>query len=228
MAERLVVALIAPAGEEQAACARELGRRLPVDLDQFASLRELRRGCAGKRYHGMAVTSEAVSSMQEEDKLFLIGLAQSFPLLRVLATARGRGLEGTVAGDAFHGPELVERFGRMCQKAGLRGVRLEARKMCALCASLHFAGGAPPEKAFILNVSHSGFFVATAHDKAGPRMEVVVEALSDRRPIRCEVRWHQPWGADARSIPGFGVFIQSIEGGQRAALESLADSSAQE
>lgn len=228
MAEKLVVALVAPEGEEQDACARELSRLLPIELDRFASLGELRRGCAGKRYHGVAVTPGALSDMEEDDKLFLIGLAQSFPLLRVREAARGRGLAGTVAGDVYQGPELVERFGQMCRKAGPRGVRLEARKLCALCVSLGYGDGGAPERAFIVNVSRNGFFVATPHERVGPRLDVVVEALSDRRPIACEVRWHQPWGADARTIPGFGVLIQSIEGEQRAALEALVDLSAQE
>ncbi len=228
MSEKLVVALVAPESEEQASCARELGLLLPVELDRFGSLAELRGGCAGKRYHGFAVTPGALASMEEDDKLFLIGLAQSFPLLRVHAASRGRGLEGTVAGDAFHGPELVERFGQMCRKAGARGVRLEARKLCALSVSLDFGDGAPPERAFIVNVSRNGFFVATPHERPGQRLKVVVEALEDRRPIACEVRWHQPWGPDARTFPGFGVLFQAIDGAQRAALEALVDASAQE
>jgi hypothetical protein len=219
----LAVALVAPDGDEQRLSARELTRSMSVELDQFASLEEFRRGCAGKRYSGVAVALGTLARMEEPDKLFLIDLAQSFPLLRIHQTAGREGVAGTVAGEALEGAALLERFGQLCRRARPRGVRLEIRQACALCSTAAYLEGPAPERACIINVSRNGFFVATPHERVGPALEVVVEALSDKTPIACEVRWHQPWGADARTIPGFGVFIKAIAEGQRTALAALVE-----
>jgi hypothetical protein len=196
-----------------------------LELDQFATLSEFRRGCAGKRYSGVAVALGTLSHLEEEEKVFLVELAQSFPLLRIGATAGREGVSGTVAGETLQGGPLLERFAALCQRARPRGVRLELRQLCALCASVRFGEDPEPERACIVNLSRGGFFVATGHERLGLGLEVVIEALADRQPVACEIRWHQPWGPDARSLPGFGVLIRSIAEGQHAALAALIEHS---
>jgi Tfp pilus assembly protein PilZ len=63
--------------------------------------------------------------------------------------------------------------------------------------------------------------VVTPRQSAVEQVSLEILDLEDRTPIGCQVRWAMPWGTSRRSLPGWGVAIESIKDSQRTALEKL-------
>ena len=218
----LHLAFVAHPSEDRALFLSRLVRHGNVEPDDFLSFDELRRGSCGRSYSGVVVDLKTLSLLEADERPFFEELAGSLPVLRIRRVGEPDEISGTVEGRPLAGEALLAAFvDGLCRKARPRGIRAEERRNLVLSVLVRETPDGEPFRASIANVSRGGFFVVTPRERGGDRVHLEIQELTDRTPIVCETRWAMPWGASRRSLPGYGVAIDSIRDGQRAELEKL-------
>ena len=220
-----ILLVVAP-GPPREAYLRRLSR-LQAVWDVVDSIDSLETSLQDTPYNGLLLDVPTMIRASTSQKAKVLALLEYYPVLRLSYRAPVDEIHGLADGQTAPRTRTLEEFvGGDCLRFPARAVR--AFKRCHLIFNVLLLD--PPErplvegeKAFTVDVSESGCFVATVRPpECGHPMSAVLCDLADRTPIPLEVRWRILWGETMRT-PGFGArFLSLTEAQKRELVAKLA------
>jgi len=215
-----ILLVVAP-GKSRDAYLRRLGR-LPAVCDVVDSIDSLETSLQDTPYNGLLLDVPTMIRASTSQKAKVRALLEYYPVLRLTYRAAVEEIHGLTDGQTTPLPRSLEEFiGGDCVQFPARAVR--AFKRCHLVFNLLLLDPAErplaeAEKAYTVDVSESGCFVATVHPpECGRSLSAVLCDLADPTPVPLEVRWRILWGETMR-VPGFGAKFLSLTEAQRMEL----------
>jgi hypothetical protein len=215
-----ILVVVAP-GKAREAYLRRLSR-LPGVWDVIDSIDPLETLLQDTPYNGLLLDVPTMIRASPSQKAKVLSLLEYYPVLRLSYRAPVDEIHGLADGLTGLQTRTLEEFiGGDCLRFPARAVR--AFKRCHLAFNVLLLD--PPdrpvaegEKAFTIDVSESGCFVATVRPPdCGRPLAAVLCDLEDQTPIPLEVRWRISWGETMR-IPGFGAKFLSLTEAQKTEL----------
>jgi hypothetical protein len=215
-----ILLVVAP-GKSREAYLRPLSR-LPAVWDVVDSIDSLETSLQDTPYNGLLLDVPTMIRASTSQKAKVLALLEYYPVLRLSYRAPVDEIHGLADGQTAPQTHTLEEFvSGDCCRFPARAVR--AFKRCHLVFNVRlFDPSEQPreegEKAFTVDVSESGCFVATVQPpECGRLLSVVLCDLDDQTPIPIEVRWRILWGETMRT-PGFGARFLSLTEGQKTEL----------
>jgi hypothetical protein len=215
-----ILVVVAP-GKSREAYLRRLSH-LPAVWDVVDSIDSLETTLQDTPYNGLLLDVPTMIRASTSQKAKVLALLEYYPVLRLSYRAPVDEIHGLADGQTAPRTRTLEDFvGGDCSRLPARAVR--AFKRCHLVFNVLLLDSperplAEGEKAFTIDVSESGCFVATARPpECGRPVSVVLCDLEDQTPIPLEVRWRILWGETMRT-PGFGARFLSLTEAQKTEL----------
>lgn len=185
------------------------------ESETFESLYHFRKSCEDNEYSGIIVDHVMVIESSLEDRQFYSQLCFGFPILRVSNNLERKTNTYLLEKELFitlENRELLDHFlNKECLNQPPHRVRKDYRKVTFLNTSLIVEEQATPIKTNLWDISRSGCFIIMAENgfKPGHVFKLVINELTDKTPIKAEVRWHWSWGKSIYKLPGYGLaFIE--------------------
>ncbi|HTZ20898.1 MAG TPA: PilZ domain-containing protein [Opitutaceae bacterium] len=215
-----ILLVVAP-GKSREAYLRRLDR-LPAVWDVVDSIDSLETSLQDTPYNGLLLDVPTMIRASTSQKAKVLALLEYYPVLRLSYRAPVDEIHALADGQTTPQTHTLEEFvGDDCRRFRARAVR--AFKRCHLVFNVRLLDQPEQpleegEKAFTVDVSESGCFVATVQPpESGRLLSVVLCDLADPTPIPIEVRWRILWGETMRT-PGFGARFLSLTEEQKAEL----------
>jgi hypothetical protein len=223
--EKLRIAVIALEDEEKSFYKDLLAEFKTVSPELYSTLHQFKRSCGEKEYSGLIIDNRTLIRSSTLDREFFSQVCEGFPVLRISANTNNTDvsclIEGKQPGN-LSGRQLLDLFLTTdCTQTIPHRVRVNPRRNIFFNTYLSYANEKDPIKTNIWDISEGGCFVLTAENnkKKGDVVTLIINELSDPTPIRSEIRWVMPWGADTKKLPGFGVSFLDITSKQKMEIQ---------
>ena len=165
-------------------------------------------------YHGILVDLPTKMAAIRENRDYVYGLIQNFPVLQLRINEK----TGELAGFYCSHPSihnLTDFIEVGCRNFVPRAIRTDERKAIHLNIRLYkHKKDRKPERTVTLNLSRGGCFIfSTRQWETGNEAWMVIQELTDHTFISGEIRNVVKWGETLR-IPGIGIEFRTISATQ--------------
>jgi hypothetical protein len=220
MSVRLI--LVCKEGPAKLAYLKE-AKSIGIEVDSVASFGELTKAMISTPYQGIMVDVITSVKSSREEKSAVQKILDVYPLVQLKWESETNAIHTISLGNPSSGGSLAHFIDKECQPFKPRAIRLNPRRSIifnvTMCKQEDFNENSA-ERTVTINVSKGGCFLFSSRDWSDtPGVWIVFNELTDKTPIRGEIRWYVPWGK-TMTMPGIGISFQQIKTEQ---LEELIE-----
>jgi hypothetical protein len=197
------IAIVSRSGPALEAYTRFFGA-YGVNLIHAPSISELHKQFPGAIVAGFVAEIQMMVKSTEAEKVLLYSMMEVFPSVKTNWNPE-KGFQALYNDGDESGEENLRAFLRDCRNfkpRPLRKMKRHEEKFNVLYWPLD-ASQKTAQRAFTVDVSSGGLFVATCDPPSAGSLVWVVLKEVDARPFKVMVKWKLQWGIAMR-IPGFG------------------------
>ena len=219
--------LIIANGEETTHAYTQALSSLTSKYDVAITFNEAQSMAIETAYNGMLIDLVTLVRSSQEEKLIAYGLINLYPTMRIKYDKKSKEIKLTPLEQSLSiDPQASLRLfiENRCKSFPARSLRRDKRT--SICLNVLLCPKDPFSqeesiKTFTVNLSLGGAFLHTTQSfRAGDRVWLRFEDLSDPTPIKAKVCWSIEWGVGSRSIPGISIEFETLSDSQKEEIFS--------
>ena len=193
-----------------------------VEVDAVSSGHDLYTHCGDKDYSALLIDLRTIINTGAKNKMLIEEISLKIPTIRLHVNPSNGVISGLMYDRKVPERDALKIFVEQTKEFKPTKIRLARRVNTVLNAFITKTPELDEEasiKANIINISRNGCFITTQHffDKE-EFIYIHVLEFEIKMPIKCEIRWIQPWGAKNK-LPGIGVKLHTVTDDQISEID---------
>lgn len=223
MAIKLI--LVCKEGPAKQAYLRETAA-IGAEVDTVETFGDLFKAMIMTAYQGVLVDLVTSVRSSREEKGIAQKILDVFPIMQLKWESETNTIHTISSSQTLQNSTMANFVTQECIPFQPRAIRLNARKYIyfnLLMNKTEDLSAANAERSVTVNISKAGCFLFSCQDWSSTNeIWFVINELTDKTPIRGEIRWRQPWGK-TMAIPGVGLSFNQISSSQLSQLVEKFD-----